>query len=60
MGLAEPFKLCEQKHKDCFANKSGYCISLNNTDFPYKCPFYKREEDFQNGRKEETNKKSTE
>lgn len=59
MGLAEPFKLCAQKHTDCFAYLHGYCVSLSMTDFPYKCPFYKSKEEY-NGRKEETTKKGTE
>ena len=59
MGLSEHFKLCDQKHTDCFAFKNGYCVSLNKTDFPYECPFYKTEEEYINGRKEEKNEKST-
>lgn len=57
---AKPFKLCAQKHADCFAYLHGYCVSLSNTDFPYRCPFYKTKEGFINGRKEETNEKGTE
>jgi hypothetical protein len=33
-------------HSDCFANKGGLCIALNDTNFEERdCPFYKTEEE---------------
>lgn len=36
-------------HPDCFANKMGKCICLNDNKFHRDCPFYKNNE---NHRKE--------
>lgn len=34
-----------KRHADCFANKSGECLILVNTDFGKReCPFYKTSE----------------
>lgn len=32
---------CEQLRKDCFAYVNKQCLVLNDTEFNYKCPFYK-------------------
>lgn len=33
-------------YTDCFANKGGRCIALNDTNFKERdCPFYKTEEE---------------
>lgn len=38
-------------HPDCFANKNGQCIALNDTNFKGRvCPFYKTVEEHHAGR----------
>lgn len=32
---------CKQKRADCANYCNGGCVALEDTDFDYRCPFYK-------------------
>ena len=41
MKKTNELKPCMSSHPDCFANKSGICICLSDTNFQGRdCPFY--------------------
>ncbi len=37
------YPTCKKKHRDCFANESGLCKCLGDTNFKEECPFYKKD-----------------